>query len=486
MSDSKKLIKNSALYTLGNILLKAFSFLLIPLYTSYLTTEDYGITNLVSSFTALLSCIITLSLQNAVIRFYSDVKENNDKVSRIYGTVVTFVFIFGTVLSLLLIATHSIWTNIFFKNIPFIPIVLLSIIISIVSGLYTIYQDILKGMQDAKRSVVLSFVFFFLLLFFNILAVVVLDLGALGMVWSTMIVNAVMSFYMIIDLKKRSLFAFCLDRKLLKELLNYSLPLVPHSLSYNITFSATRVLINSKLSLSVLGLFSLASQFGYMSDIILNSFQSAFQPWMYDMMGYNNDASRDRIRKATYSLMWIMGLIYILVGSFSQEAIYIMADKEYWAAWKFVPVLVVSVALKAPLYFYTNFLYYDKSKTRYVFIATLVACVLNISLTWLLIPYYGVYGSIIADIISMIIRVIIVVYIARKISEGIYSFVKLGLLSIVPVLFLTAAMLPSYLYFGEKLSITMILYKMFIILLYIILISVFNKGLLNNIKIIKR
>jgi O-antigen/teichoic acid export membrane protein len=311
-------------------------------------------------------------------------------------------------------------------------------------------------------------------------------MGAVGMVWSTLIVNVMMSVFMIVDLKRRSLLVFCLDWKLLRELLNYSLPLVPHSLSYNITFSATRVLINSKLSLSVLGLFSLASQFGYVSDIILNSFQSAFMPWFYDMMEYNNDISRERIRKATYSLMWIMGLIYILVGSFSQEAIYIMADREYWAAWRFVPVLVVSVALKAPLYFYTNFLYYDKSKTRFVFIATLVACILNITFTWLLIPYYGVYGSIIADIISMIIRVLIIVYLARKISEGIYSFVKLGLLSMVPVIFLAVAMLPSYIYFGEGLSITMILYKLLIIFVYIVIVLGLNKSLLNNIKIINR
>lgn len=485
MGDSTKLVKNSALYTIGNVLIKAFSFLLIPIYTSYLSTADYGITNLVSGFTALFSCIITLSLQYAVIRFYADMKTNQDDVAKLYGTVINFVSVFGIVLSLILIAAKSQWTDLFYRNVPFVPIVLLSIFISVVSALYTLYQDILKGMQDAKRSVVLSFVFFFLLLISNIIAIVFLKKGALGMVWATLVVNFIMVIYMMIDLGKRNLYKLCFDVHLIKGLLRYSLPLVPHTLSYNLTFYVTRVLINAKLSLSALGLFSLASQFGYVSDIILNSFQSAFQPWMFEMMGKDDEESRERIRKSTYSLAWIMGIIYLLVGTFSQEAIYIMADSSYWSAWKYVPCLVFSVALKSPLYYYTNFLYYDKSKTKYIFIATFIACVINIVLTWLFIPLYGIYGSILADILSMIVRVIITIRVSWKLANGIYSLFKLFMISTIPMMFLFASIFPSYIFFNEEISVSMFSYKLFMITLYIALAFYLNKSIIKNISFSK-
>lgn len=485
MGDSKKLVKNSALYTLGNVLLKAFSFLLIPIYTSYLTTEDYGITSLVSGFTGLASCFITLGLQYAVIRFYADFKENKILVSRLFGTVIVFIILFGTILSVMLVVTQNIWLDIFFKNIPFVPIVLLSILISVVSALYSLYQDILKGMQDARQSVVLSFVFFFLLLIANIVTVVIYKKGAFGMVWSTFAVNAVMVVFMYVDLRRRRLFHFCLDLGLLKELLMYSLPLVPHTLSYNLTYYATRVLINSKLSLSSLGLFSLASQFGYVSDIILNSFQAAFQPWMFEKMKIGNKESKISIQKSTYSLLWVMGLIYLVVGTYSQEAIYIMADNRYGEAWRYVPLLVVSVALKSPLYFYTNFLYYNKSKTKYVFVATIVACILNIILTWVFIPLWGIYGSIIADIVSMVVRVIITVYLSWEMADGIYSFNKLCLLSFIPIVFMAFSILPSYFIFREELSISTVLYKLLIVVLYVLLAFGVNKNIIHNIKISK-
>lgn len=61
---------------------------------------------------------------------------------------------------------------------------------------------------------------------------------------------------------KHGLYVVCIDKGILKELLKYSLPLVPHTVAYNIQTYATKVIINGKLSLALLGIYSLASQFG--------------------------------------------------------------------------------------------------------------------------------------------------------------------------------------------------------------------------------
>ena len=235
MSSKQGVIKNSMFYTFGNLLLKAFSFFLIPLYTGFLSPEEYGVLNLSIGFTSVISMLLMLGLQYAVIRFYADYKEEQDKVARMFGSVVTLISCLGIALSILLIIFRNFWAPFFFENLPFTPIVFLSIIIVVVQGLYTVYQDMLKGMQEARRSIILTYIFFFLLLGSNIYTVVYLKLGATGILLSTMFVHVVMLVLMFVDLIKRKLFICTIDTSLIKELLKCSLPLVPHSIAYTIS-----------------------------------------------------------------------------------------------------------------------------------------------------------------------------------------------------------------------------------------------------------
>ena len=90
-NTNNSIFANSIMYTFGNLLLKAFSFFLIPLYTAYLSTEEYGIINLSSGFYTIASSILMLGLQYAVIRYYADYKEDTNKVAKMYGTTICFV-----------------------------------------------------------------------------------------------------------------------------------------------------------------------------------------------------------------------------------------------------------------------------------------------------------------------------------------------------------------------------------------------------------
>ena len=470
MGQKKDVLMNSLFYTIGNLLLKAFSFFLIPLYTSYLSPEQYGILNLSTSFSSVVSMALMMGLQYSVIRFFADYKNDYIKIAKMFGTVICFILAIGIIGSCIFISLKKYWSNYIFENIPFYPIVLLSILISVVQGLYTVYQDILKGMQDAKRSIMLTYLFFFLLLSSNIYTVVVLELGASGILYSTLIVNTVMVVLMFVDLIKRQLFVFTIDKRILKDLLKYSFPLVPHTMAYTLSNYATRLVISNKMSLSMLGVYSLSSQFGSLGDIILNSIQSAFQPWMFSRLNATDKRSADDIAKISYMLMWIYGLFFILVGVFSQEAIILMADEKYIESWIYVPFIVMSIAIKSPLYFYNNFLYYDKSKTKYIFYISVTMSIVCVLLTWILVPCWGINGAVIASIIAMVLRIIFTVKKTNSIAKLYYSLVKMEILSIIPMIFMWLALLPSFVNDIYSFSISLILYKIIIVLIYILII----------------
>ena len=480
MSSHSSVVKNSFAYTIGNLLLKAFSFFLIPLYTSYLSTEQYGILNLSSSFSSVVSMMLMMGLQYSVVRFFADYSNDKEKVVKMFSSVICFIFAFSLIISCLLILFRNYWSTYVFDGISFYPIVFLSILISVVQGLYMVYQDILKGMQDVKRSILLTYLFFFLLLGSNICTVVIFRLGALGILYSTLIVNSVMILLMFVDLVKRHLFAFTIDLGILKSLFKYSFPLVPHTMAYTVSNYATRIAISNKMSLSMLGVYSLSSQFGNLGDIILNSIQSAFQPWVFNRLNDCDGAKPDDIANTSYVLMWVYGLFFIIIGVFSQEAIILMADKSYIEAWVYVPFIVLSIAIKSPLYFYNNFIYYDKGKTKYQFYITVITSIICIVFTFLFVPKYGILGAVTASIISLIIRLCLILLVIYREAKRYYSIVKLHVLFIIPMLFMGVALIPSYYVFYSTVSIINITYKLLVCILYIVLIYHLYKDQILN------
>lgn len=457
---------NSILYSGGNILLKAFSFFLIPLYTAYLSTEQYGVINLATSFSAVLAYIIVFGLQYSVKRYYTEYKDSREKVTKMYSTAINFVLLFSLVVIILFLPSTTLWSSFLLPGLE-IKIVIIAVLIACTTGLTLLYQEILKGMQMAKKSVMVTYVMFFLLVSMNILAVVWLKLGATGILLSSLIGNVLLACYMFYDLRKNSFYQFCFDRLEFNNLIKYAAPLLPHTLAFSVYSYFARIIITSELSLAILGLYSLATQFSSVSDIVLNSVQSAFQPWMFDRMKEGQDSSKQQIRKTTNILMWIYGILFILIGSFSQEAILIMADESYSEAWLYVPVMVFSVAVKSPLYFFNNFLYYEKSKTKYIFYSTIVGSILSILFILALIPHLGVYGVILAEVLAMIVRLGIAINYTKEESRGIYSLVKLELLSFIPMIFLAVAIIPSYLFFKNELSTINIVFKIIVFIVYL-------------------
>ena len=81
-SSGKKVILNSVIYSVSGLFLKCFSFFLLPLYTAYLTTEDYGITSVATSFIGTMSYVVSFSLYSAIKRFYVDLKDKPDTLKR--------------------------------------------------------------------------------------------------------------------------------------------------------------------------------------------------------------------------------------------------------------------------------------------------------------------------------------------------------------------------------------------------------------------
>ena len=74
--NNKKLISNIFMMFLVYFLPKIFSFFLVPVYTSYLTTEEYGISDIIISTSSLISPFVALATPSAILRYTIENKED--------------------------------------------------------------------------------------------------------------------------------------------------------------------------------------------------------------------------------------------------------------------------------------------------------------------------------------------------------------------------------------------------------------------------
>lgn len=477
---NKRVLGNSLIYTVNDLLLKAFTFFLLPLYTAYLSTEHYGITNLVNSFTSVAGFIIVFSLYMSVSRFYVEYSGDMQKVKRYFGTMIVFSFVSGFAFLLLFVVFNKALTALFFEGIPFFPIVLVALVGLVFSCAYTMYSRILYAMQDAKRIVITSMAFFFVQFGFTFLLVVTMRMGAYGVLLATMITNILFCAFMIVDLTKRDLITFCIDLPILRETLQYSIPIIPHNLSTNIAQLVSRVFINKWFELSVVGLFGLASQFGTLTDIAQSSMNAAFQPWFFSQMKEGGEERSASVRQMAYALGWLSGLIFLLIALFSQEVILLFLNASYKQAWTVVPLCVLTFAVKSAYYPYINLLLYEKKASRLVFITTVSSSLLNIGLSALLIPIWNMYGSSLADIIAMILRVAVAVVIARKYNSVGFRFPAFLRIVFIVTLFTGAGLYLSYTKWLYEVSIVNIGIKLLVVAAYVGVVAHLNRSTIKR------
>lgn len=423
-SSTKRVLFNSGIYSITSVLQKAIGFLLLPLYTIYLTPSDYGITGVVNSLTQVLSLLFTLSLNGAVQRYYYKYKDDLVELRKFYGTIVLFIFINSIVLSALIIIFNDVLIQPFIKNIEFYPYIFVGIITVVVNPIYTIYQTLLKTMEKAKSFAINSILNFGVLILLNIFLIVVLKLGALGQLLSYMMTGIIFGIYSIYTLYRNNIIIFDFKKKYLVEALKYSIPLLPHNLSTQISNLVSRLFLNNMVSVASVGLFNIASQFMLIIDTIHFSVNSAYIPWFYNLMSKGNHTHKQIIKFADVLSKFYL-IISIAMVLYIKEVIQIFTNESYLEAWLLIPLMVIAYQIRSIYLFYVNTLFYNTKATRYIFIATLGGSILSVILTSLLTSYFRLYTPAIVLLIQWIFTTVVVVSLSKKIEPVSFKLNKM-------------------------------------------------------------
>ena len=342
-----KILKNSAIYSGLNLLQKGINFILIPVLTAYLTTYDYGVVAVVTVINSFLNVFYLCALNGSLNRFYYEYKEDEEKVKKLFGTVVTFVFLFSVFLSIILGFGHQFFIDPFLKDIEFYPYMFLGMISILFNPVFTIFQDTLMAKQEASKFGLNSFLFFLTNLTFLLISVIFFGYGAEGVLGSLALTNIIFFIYTLTRFGKD--IQLGIDFPILKQSLKYSLPLIPHSIAGVTTSVIDRIIINSFLSTSMVGIYHLGNTFGGILFIVASSVNQAFVPWFNEQVKMDK---HDEIPIKAKLLIIFYCILGLGLSFFGKEVIWWLTPEAYHESWMVIPFIAFAFALDVYLHIF--------------------------------------------------------------------------------------------------------------------------------------
>ncbi len=404
MSREKKLLKNFGILSLGSISVKVFSFLLIPLYTRYLSTNDFGLFELVITTVGLMIPIVTLDIADATLRFAMDDNVNKGEIYRI-----SLKYCFGGTISIacLLAINHFVRLISLLVGIEFFVIALF--LLTALSGVLVGYAKALNKVKSVAVSGVLSTL---VTVFFNVFFLVIINKGIIGYFWSYALGIAVQVVYLglIVNGFKEGLGKIN-DKELEHAALRYSLPLIVNNVAWWANSALDRYIVTFFCGISENGIYSL----GYKIPTIISMIQSIFhQAWTLSAIQEYNSGDANRFFKSTYkayNFVLLMACSVIILAN--KTVAKIMYSNEFYEAWRYVPYLCIGFVFLG-LANYIGGFFNALKNTKIIAMTTALAAMLNCILNICLIPRFGALGAAFATAISYMSIWLIRLYVVKQ------------------------------------------------------------------------
>lgn len=393
MGKYKYLIKNLGLLTLANFATKLLSFFLVPLYTNILTTEEYGTYDLFNTTIGVLLPILTLNIQDAVIRFALDKKYKKDAVVTIG---MKYLFISNIIVAIGLLITYIFAFSALGKQYD--VFFFLMFLTQSTSGIVTCY---IRGTDKIADLSVSSVIASAVTIGLNIIFLVTFHWGLVGYFLANIIGPLVQSFYLAV--RGQMFQNLHLTRKYdseQKEMLDYSKPLIANALAWWVNNASDRYVVIFFCGLAANGVYSVASKIPQ----ILNIFQTIFnQAWTLSAVKDFDPEDKSRFFANTYRayncLMTIVCSLVIVADKILAKFLY---AKDFYVAWRYVPWLTIAILFGALSGYVGGF--FSAVKDSKVFAqSTIAGAISNVVLNIIFTPIMGPLGAAIATTVCYVI-----------------------------------------------------------------------------------
>lgn len=394
MNPIKKLFGQTAAYGLPSILGRLLNYLLVPLHTYFMAPEIYGVVAELYAWVAFLIVFLTFGMETAFFRFSNFENESKDEVFK--NGFITVLGINLTFLLIVLIGIRPISGMMLYAEHPeYIALIAMIITLDATSA---IPLAKLREEERTKRFVAIQMASILINIVMNVVLLVFFfdkNHPEIGIIY-ILVANLCASLAKPLLLwgEFRGLH-FKLNKRLIKEMIGYSFPLVIAGFAGIVNETMDRILLKfvsihhgmtQEAAMFQVGIYSASYKLAMLISIFLQAYRYAAEPFFFKL-NQNNDEKKVYGNVMNYFIAIVL-FFFLLVSLNLPILKYFISNKEYWVGLKVVPILLLANAFLG-VYYNQSIWYKLSGQTRYGAIIAIIGATITVVLNILFIPKYG-------------------------------------------------------------------------------------------------
>ena len=389
----RQFFKDSVLYGISSVVIHGIPILVLPVYVRLLSPLEYGALEIITIFATFVNLTVALEITQGFARHYPDARTEGEKheyastalwfTLAAYGLFAGVGLFFSRPLTAMILHAAA-WEN----------TLCVAIVATGLNGVYLLLQNQLRWQMKPLAYVTASMTYIGLSVSVGIALIFLYQTGVTGVFYGQ-IIGAVIAgcFAWIMG---RENYAFIFSRARCEEMLTFSLPLIPSSISVIVAGYVDRIAIQNLMTLDDVGIYSAGFRVASIANILMAGIYFSLTPLIYQ--NYRKEGTPKEL--ADIFIYFLCGTLPVLMGLslFSRELLRLFTAPPYYGAWSIIPILAVA-SICSKLYIFAPGLDIEK-KTTMIALINLASAAVNIALNLLLIPSLGILGSALATLIS--------------------------------------------------------------------------------------
>lgn len=386
----KYLIKNIGFFTIAGFVPKVLSFLMIPIYTRCLSTASYGTAELLNSTVQLLMPLLTLQVQDAVLRYSLD---QTYRKSEVLSVGIQISICGGILLTAALFIVRL--TNAFPLGLAYGGFLLVNYF---TGALNNIFSYFCRGIDKVKVLTLGSVLCSLITIGCNLLFLVKFRWGLNGYLLANSVGAFCCAIYVFFGAELyRYTVKVSFHSKAAKEMIVFSAPMIFSALAWWVNNASDKYFVTFFRGVSLTGIYSVSYKIPIilmaLGDVVSKAFSiSAIRDF--------DETDRDGFIGTTYSaISFCMTVGCSAIMLLNIPLARLLFAKRFFIAWRFVPPLLVSVLFNQLSLSCEN-IFLAVRRTKIISVTAVIGAAVNIGCNFLLIPKFGAYGAAIATVIS--------------------------------------------------------------------------------------
>ncbi|MDP4164336.1 MAG: oligosaccharide flippase family protein, partial [Bacillota bacterium] len=416
LAQLKRLGADSLLYAFMNVGTKLIAFIMLPIYTHFMSRGKLGVLTIIDNWTSMLTFLIIFGTDSALSFYYFDTKDEEKKLGYVQNVMYFRLFVVA-ILALVVFIGGPWITKAFLGDPRNVTLLYISIATLFVDTVTVVVLNVMRFDFKTKKVVIYTVGKMLLMAIFSYFFLKYYIKTAEGILLGRLVGFTII--FVLLFMSSAKYLKPKINMDMLKEILKYATPLVPASLAFWVIANASTFLLNAFYSKEVVGVYGAATRLAMIITLLTSGVQMAWRPYS---MTLKDKKDSPHLFSKIYLALLLVGIFGIMAIATIMPYLIRILGKDYYIAFQYVALISAATFLNFYYMIISVGLFFTK-KTGVISVTFGIVAVVNTLLNLVLIPPFGIWGTVASYLISYMIAVI---FIFRKSQQVYYVPVSFG------------------------------------------------------------